>query len=61
MLSKNLEKTLHRSLAYANERNHEYATLEHLLLALTEDEDAIQVFNACRVEVHELRHAVFTP
>ncbi len=33
MLSANLEQTLHRSLAYANERRHEYATLEHLLLA----------------------------
>ena len=31
-------QTLHRALAYANERRHEYATLEHLLLALTEDE-----------------------
>ncbi|MCH7795861.1 MAG: hypothetical protein IH900_12110, partial [Proteobacteria bacterium] len=41
MLSANLEQTLHRALAYANERRHEYATLEHLLLALIEDPDAI--------------------
>jgi len=41
MLSHNLEKSLHRALAYANERRHEYATLEHLLFALTEDEDAV--------------------
>ena len=34
MLSRNLEKSLHRALAHANERRHEYATLEHLLLAL---------------------------
>ena len=34
MLSANLEKTLHRALAFANERRHEYATLEHLLLSL---------------------------
>ena len=40
MLSRNLEQSLHRALAYANERRHEYATLEHLLLALTEDQDA---------------------
>ena len=39
MLSRNLEKSLHRALAHANERRHEYATLEHLLLALTEDQD----------------------
>ena len=37
MLSRNLEQTLHRALALANERRHEYATLEHLLLALTDD------------------------
>jgi ATP-dependent Clp protease ATP-binding subunit ClpA len=35
MLSPNLEQTLHRALAYANSRRHEFATLEHLLLALT--------------------------
>ena len=35
MLSRNLEKSLHRALAQASERNHEYATLEHLLMALT--------------------------
>src|ERR1700751_1963719 len=40
MLSRNLEQTLHRALAEANARRHEYATLEHLLLALTEDQDA---------------------
>ncbi len=55
MLSRNLEQTLHRALAYANERRHEYATLEHLLLALTEDSDALAVLNACGVEVGHLR------
>jgi Glyoxalase superfamily protein/Clp amino terminal domain, pathogenicity island component len=34
LFSRALEVTLHRALAFANERNHEYATLEHLLLAL---------------------------
>ena len=55
MLSRNLEKTLHRALAYANERRHEYATLEHLLLALTEDQDAMAVLRACTVDVEKLR------
>ena len=55
MLSKNLEQTLHRALAYANARHHEFATLEHLLLALTEDQDAVAVLRACGVEIHELR------
>ena len=43
MLSRNLEQTLHRALALAAERRHEYATLEHLLLGLTEDNDAATV------------------
>ena len=53
MLSPNLEKTLHRALAYANERRHDFATLEHLLLALTEDPDAIAVIGraSCRERV----------
>ncbi|MCD8571576.1 MAG: hypothetical protein LRY76_08725 [Alphaproteobacteria bacterium] len=41
MLSRNLEQTLHKALAIANEYRHEFATLEHLLLALTEDQDAM--------------------
>jgi ATP-dependent Clp protease ATP-binding subunit ClpA len=55
MLSPNLEKTLHRALGYANERRHDFATLEHLLLALTEDPDAIAVMRACNVDVDRLR------
>jgi ATP-dependent Clp protease ATP-binding subunit ClpA len=58
MLSRNLEKTLHRALAYANERRHEYATLEHLLLALTEDQDAMAVLRACTVDLDKLRRDV---
>ena len=60
MLSRNLEKSLHRALAYANERRHEYATLEHLLLALTEDQDAVAVLRACSVDLERLRREVLT-
>lgn len=55
MLSKNLEQTLHKALAYANARHHEFATLEHLLLSLTEDQDAVAVMRACGVDVDLLR------
>jgi ATP-dependent Clp protease ATP-binding subunit ClpA len=55
MLSRNLEKTLHRALAIATEHRHEYATLEHLLLSLTEDQDAIAVLRACGVDIEQLR------
>ena len=54
MLSSNLEKSLHRALSYASDRKQEYATLEHLLLALTEDQDAIAVLKACGVDIGKL-------
>ncbi len=54
MLSASLEQTLHRALALANERRHEYATLEHLLMSLTEDADAIAVLRACGVDMERL-------
>jgi ATP-dependent Clp protease ATP-binding subunit ClpA len=55
MLSRNLEQTLHRALGLANERRHEYATLEHLLLALTDDQDAANVLRACGVDNEKLK------
>ena len=55
MLSRNLEQTLHRSLGLASKRRHEYATLEHLLLGLTEDTDAAAVLKACGVDLDKLR------
>ena len=58
MLSRNLEQTLHRALALATERRHEYATLEHLLLALTDDQDAVAVLRACGVDLDELRRSL---
>ena len=53
--SRSLEGSLHRALALANERHHEYATLEHLLLALIEDQDAAAVMRACNVDLDVLR------
>ncbi|MEN8722452.1 MAG: ATP-dependent Clp protease ATP-binding subunit ClpA [Alphaproteobacteria bacterium] len=58
--SRDLELTLHRALSHARDRQHEYATLEHLLLALTEDADAVAVLNACEVNMTELRQALVT-
>ena len=55
MLSRTLEQTLHRALTFAGDRRHEYATLEHLLLALTEDDDALTVFRACGIDLDKLR------
>jgi len=55
MLSRNLERSLHRALASARERHHEFATLEHLLFALVDDQDAISVLKACGLEIEKLR------
>ncbi len=56
--SRNLEQTLHRALAVANERRHEYATLEHLLLSLLEDTDAAAVMKACSVDLGALKKSL---
>jgi ATP-dependent Clp protease ATP-binding subunit ClpA len=53
--SRSLEQSLHRALALANERHHEYATLEHLLLALIDDSDSAAVMRACNVDLDKLR------
>jgi ATP-dependent Clp protease ATP-binding subunit ClpA len=56
--SPGLEKALHQALTFANERHHEYATLEHLLLALIDDAEAAAVMRACNVDLDELRRTV---
>ncbi|GAA0557028.1 ATP-dependent Clp protease ATP-binding subunit ClpA [Rhizomicrobium electricum] len=57
-LSRSLEQALHRAIKLASDRHHEYATLEHLLLALTDDSDAAQVMKACNVDVEALRQSL---
>jgi len=54
MLSKNLESSLHRALAIASSFSHEYTTLEHLLLSLLEDPDAMSALTACSVNIQQL-------
>jgi len=56
--SRNLEQTLHRALAVASERRHEYATLEHLLLSLLDDAEAAAVMRACSVDIDALRKSL---
>jgi len=56
--SRNLEESLHRAIAIATERKHEYATLEHLLLSLTDDQDASAVMRACNVDLDVLRRTL---
>ena len=56
--STTLEKAIHAALAQANERKHEFATLEHLLFALLDEPDALRVMQACSVDVTELRQTL---
>jgi ATP-dependent Clp protease ATP-binding subunit ClpA len=53
-----LETTLHKALEAASSRRHEYATLEHLLLALIDDEHGSKVMQACGVDLDELKTIV---
>ena len=56
--AQSLEKTLHAALQHATDRTHEYATLEHLLLALVDDPEASEVMTACGVDLAELAGVV---
>ena len=56
--SRNLEETLHRAVAFANQRKHEYATLEHLLLSLADDQEAAAVMRACDVDLASLKKSL---
>jgi ATP-dependent Clp protease ATP-binding subunit ClpA len=56
--AQSLEKTLHTALQHATDRTHEYATLEHLLLALVDDPEAAEVLTACGVDLGELSGVV---
>ena len=56
--ARELEQTLHNALKEAERRRHEYATLEHLLIALIDDEHASKVMTACGVDREELRASV---
>lgn len=53
--TKTLEGAIHSALGLANARRHEYATLEHLLLALLDEQDATSVMKACLVDLEALR------
>ncbi len=56
--STTLEQAIHSALALANSKRHEFATLEHLLLALLDEPDATRVLRACAVSVEDLRQSL---
>ena len=54
-LTPTLETSIRRALEIALERSHEYAGLEHLLLALLDDPDATRILKASSVDLNALR------
>ena len=56
--SSTLEAAIHNALGQANQRKHELATLEHLLLALVDEPDAARVMKACGVDLDKLRKTI---
>mgnify|MGYP000338319590 CR=1 FL=1 len=55
MLSKDLELTLNEAFKSAREKRHEFMTVEHLLLALLDNDAALKVLGACGSDLSELR------
>jgi ATP-dependent Clp protease ATP-binding subunit ClpA len=55
MLSKDLEQTLNEAFRGARSKRHEFMTVEHLLLALLDNNDAIRVLKACGADIGGLR------
>ena len=55
IFSERLEQSLQRAHTIAGAGHYEYSTLEHLLLALADDEDAAAVLRACNVDIEKLQ------
>ena len=58
IISEELDKTLNRAYREARNRRHEFITLEHILLALTEDTHALRILIGCGVDVEELKKSL---
>ena len=54
MLDKELENTLNNAFKYAYKNQHEFITVEHLLLALLDNASAREVLDSCGVGVEQL-------
>ncbi len=56
MLSKSLELTLNNAFIQARQKRHEFLTVEHLLLALVDNDEAANVLLACGADLDLLRN-----
>lgn len=55
LLNKELEFTLNMAFKEAQENNHQFMTVEHLLLALLDNSSAVNVLAACGVDIEALK------
>ncbi len=55
MIAQELEVSLHMAFVEARQQRHEFITVEHLLLALTDNPSASEVLKACAANIDELR------
>ena len=55
MIAHELEISLHMAFVESRQRRHEFITVEHLLLAMLDNTSAVEVLNACSIEIEELR------
>ena len=55
MLNKELENTLNTAFKQAREKHHEFMTVEHLLLALSDNQTALEILRACGANLDKLR------
>jgi ATP-dependent Clp protease ATP-binding subunit ClpA len=55
MIAQELEVSLHMAFVEARQKQHEFITVEHLLLAMLDNPSAAEVLKACAVDLEELR------
>ncbi len=55
MIAQELEVSLHMAFVEARQKQHEFITVEHLLLAMLDNPSAAEVMKACGVDLEELR------
>ena len=55
MIAQELEVSLHMAFVEARQKQHEFITVEHLLLAMLDNPSAAEVLKSCGVELDELR------
>ncbi len=58
MLSRDIERRIAKATEFAKKSRHEFVTVEHLLLFLTESPTTVEILETCKVNVQELKKAL---